>query len=108
MPINQSIKIKNKNKHNLTFTRSLIQAEKKLESAKEEYEMITETLRKELERFEKTKGKEITKVMREFAKENMDTTVQVRFSSQTVATHFVGPAAFLLVSNSLLFVSTGC
>ncbi len=39
--------------------------------------MISEILRKELERFEKTKAKEISKSLKEYAKENMDTTVQV-------------------------------
>jgi len=50
---------------------------KKQESAKEEFEMITEILRKELDRFEKTKGREIAKALKDYAKENMDTTVQV-------------------------------
>jgi hypothetical protein len=39
--------------------------------------MISEILRKELDRFEKTKGKEMSKALKEYAKENMDTTVQV-------------------------------
>jgi len=50
---------------------------KKQESAKEEFEMITEILRKELDRFEKTKGREIAKALKDYAKENMDTTVQI-------------------------------
>lgn len=42
--------------------------------------MISEILRKEIERFEKTKAKDISKALREYAKENMDTTVQVSLS----------------------------
>jgi len=53
------------------------EARQKQESAKEEFEMITEILRKELDRFEKTKGKEMAKALKDYAKENMDTTAQV-------------------------------
>jgi ABC-type phosphate/phosphonate transport system permease subunit len=56
------------------------QARQKQESAKEEFEMISEILRKELDRFEKTKGKEMSKSLKDYAKENMDTTVQVPFA----------------------------
>jgi hypothetical protein len=42
--------------------------------------MISEILRKELDRFEKTKGKEMSKSLKDYAKENMDTTVQVPFA----------------------------
>jgi hypothetical protein len=49
-----------------------------MESAKEEYEMISEALHKELERFEKTKGREMTKAITDYAKQSMDTTIQVR------------------------------
>lgn len=53
------------------------EARQKQESAKEEFEMISEILRKELDRFEKTKGKEMSKSLKDYAKENMDTTVQI-------------------------------
>jgi len=53
------------------------EARAKQERTKEEFEMTSEILRKELERFEKTKAKDIVKALKEYAKENMDTTVQI-------------------------------
>jgi len=50
--------------------------QKKVEETKEEYDIITSSVRNELERFDNIKKKEITRALRELAKSNMDTTVQ--------------------------------
>jgi hypothetical protein len=63
--------------------------------------MISEILRKELDRFEKTKGKEMSKSLKDYAKENMDTTVQVPFA---FAFAFAFVIACLVVVSPSFFV----
>jgi len=53
------------------------QLTKRVAETKEEYEMITSSVRSELERFEGLKKKELNKALRETAKSSMDTTVQM-------------------------------
>jgi len=48
-----------------------------VEETKEEYDMITSSVKSELDRFDAVKKKEINKALREFSKSNMDTTVQM-------------------------------
>jgi len=64
-------------KHNKNSDQQLEDFIKKVEETKEEYEMITESLKGELERFEKKKQKEITTSLRQYAKSSMDMSVQV-------------------------------
>jgi len=52
------------------------QLQKKVEETKEEYEMLTSSVKNELERFDANKKKEMHRALREFSKSNMDTTVQ--------------------------------
>jgi len=53
------------------------QLQKRLEETKEEYDMITSSVKKELERFDAGKKKELTRALREYGKSNMDCTVQM-------------------------------
>ncbi|KAL6066795.1 PX domain-containing protein [Balamuthia mandrillaris] len=55
----------------------ITELEKRIESNKDEFEMISDSVKNEIVRFEKTKATQITRALREYAKCSMDSTVQM-------------------------------